>query len=86
MRVRSSKAEMKARSDRVIAFLQEKGGEASMHELCIRLGYSWPAQLESARGILIAMERQGVVTKTVRPNRETRIAYYSLSNGDRASG
>lgn len=78
-RERSSKAAMKERSDGVVAFLRDKGGEASMRELCLHLGYSWPAQLEAARGVLIAMERQGLVVKSVRPSHETRVSYYSVA-------
>jgi hypothetical protein len=69
------------RSDRVTAFLRDHG-EATTQELCVFLGYPWPAQLEQARGVLIGLERRRVIVKTVRPTRETRVSYYSLPNGD----
>lgn len=79
MRIRSSKSDVKSRAERTLAFLKDKGGEASMKEICIWLGYAWPAQLEAARKVMITMDRQGLVVKSVRPNHETRISYYSIA-------
>ena len=72
--------EMSDRSRAAVEFLKDRGGEASMKDLCIALGYSWPAQLEIARGVMIRLERRGFVRKFVRPTRESRVAYYALSN------
>lgn len=69
------KGEMAAR---VLNLLGQKG-ELPMKDICVHLGYNWPGQLENARGVLIAMEKRGLVAKTVRPSYTTRIAYYAVT-------
>lgn len=81
--LQSSPSVVETRRNGIIAFLRDSGGEASMKDICIWLGYSWPAELEAARQIMKAMERQNMVVKSIRPNHETRVAYYSLPTGER---
>lgn len=78
-RFRSTKASIQKREDTILALLAD--GERSTQDICTGLGLSWPAQLEKARYHLNYLLRQGHIIKSIRPNNETRIAYYSLPNG-----
>lgn len=69
----------KDREDGIVSFLRENG-ETPIKAMCTWLGYSWPAELESVRLILNRMVHKGLLTKTIRPNHETRVAYYSITN------
>lgn len=68
---------VRERDRKIIAVLEN--GEASTQRVCEAIGLKFPAQLEMARAALLRLQRAGVVIKSVRPNHQTRIAYFSLA-------
>lgn len=73
---------VKDRKARILALLRD--GEISIKEICLRMGMSFPAELEKLRASLNWLELNKQVVKVVRPTGETRHAYYSLPNGERS--
>jgi len=74
---RANSSEFVQRQKGILAFLAM--GEASAQQICEGTGYSWPAELEKIRGTLSALVKAGKITKAIRPNHQTRIAYYSVT-------